>query len=507
MNNLNLDELLGPSAPPIDQASPTVTLKDGRGFAIPFQGEVFQRMSELHPEKNSDYPWSDLGMAELFSDLGYNRVVRYCPDFGRWMVYENGVWKRDDRDALLTMGFVKDFQRLLALYASQLDNDESHMKFTVFVSRLGDNRARKRILDDARDTMRIEASAFDANPYLINCQNGTFNLKNGKFYPHKAEDFLTLQTDFEYTDTPNDFPRWNQFIDEIMESDTEKAGYLQKALGYSILGKASEDCMFVEYGPQTRNGKSVLNESIRLALGDYATVSPIEKLCEHGSINPESPSPELAKLKGKRFVTLSEPKRSITLDASIVKRLTGGEAISARELRKDPFLFVPQLTMWMSCNDLPRVNDKSLFTSNRLRVIQFNRHFDETEQDKSLKDQFRSMEARQGIFKWLVEGYKRYHFEGLIMPDKMKTVVRQYQDSNDTVLQFIQAQCEQVEGETERRSELYRQFQSWARTEGFEKLTKSVFFNELESHGFEIRLLQGTYVVNGLKLITHTVQL
>lgn len=82
----------------------------------------------------------------------------------------------------------------------------------------------------------------------------------------------------------------------------------------------------------------------------------------------------------------------------------GGEDITARELYQAAITFKPQFTMWLSCNDLPAVKDKSLFASDRVRVIEFNRHFTDAEQDKGLKDYFESQEAMKGIFTWLVAG-------------------------------------------------------------------------------------------------------
>ena len=474
-------------------------LKNGQTPDNPRHSAILYKLDELTPENNDDYPWNDLGMAELFNDLGYRRMCRYCPDYGRWFVYENGVWKQDDKDALLTGAYVKEFQRLLAMYASQLDNDDRHVKFSSYVSKLGDNRARKRILEDARELMRIEAQQFDANPYLVNCLNGTYDLKRDRFYEHKAEDFLTMQTAFEYSTNPNDYERWTRFINEIMDGDREKARYLQKALGYSILGLSNEACMFIEHGSTTRNGKSTLNNAIQRALGDYSTVSPVALICKQRfKRDAQAASPELAKLKGKRFVTMSESPDSGKLDAGIIKQLTGGEEIPARAAYGQPFTFVPQMTIWLSCNDLPGVDDETLFTSNRIRLIEFTRHFSDSEQDKSLDAQFSTPQARMGIFKWLVEGYKLYRTEGLTMPVNMTKAVKQYESDNDIVLQFIESQCRP--GKHEKRSKLYNRFKMWAHREGYTCLTNQKFYGELTRHGHKVKPIHGNYVVEGLEL-------
>ena len=51
--------------------------------------------------------------------------------------------------------------------------------------------------------------------------------------------------------------------------------WMQRALGYSILGKTDEQCLFIAYGTGA-NGKSTLFEVIREVLGDYAKVTDFE---------------------------------------------------------------------------------------------------------------------------------------------------------------------------------------------------------------------------------------
>ena len=106
--------------------------------------------------------------------------------------------------------------------------------------------------------MKIAAAQFDTHPYLINCLNGTYDLEHMKFREHRWDDFLTMQTNFEYTLQEVTCPRWEQFIKEVTQNEADKADYLQRALGYSILGTSKEECMFILHGKTTRNGKSTM---------------------------------------------------------------------------------------------------------------------------------------------------------------------------------------------------------------------------------------------------------
>ena len=64
--------------------------------------------------------------------------------------------------------------------------------------------------------------------------------------------------------------RWERFIDEVMDGDTDTAVYLQKAMGFALTGSVEHEEFYVLYGSKSRNGKSTLTE--RLAI--YSLIMP-----------------------------------------------------------------------------------------------------------------------------------------------------------------------------------------------------------------------------------------
>lgn len=182
------------------------------------------------------------------------------------------------------------------------------------------------------------------------------------------------------------------------------------------------------------------------------------------------------------MVTMSESDTAGKLDEATIKQYTGGEDITARELYQSAITFKPQFTMWLSCNDLPSVKDKSLFASDRVRVIEFNRHFTDEEQDKGLKDYFETPEAMRGIFTWLVAGYFKYIRFGLKMSQGMQKVIKQYEKDNDLVLQFLEEKCERnAEGKTRAKS-LYDNYKMWCKGNGYYVCSMKKFNAELTAH-------------------------
>ena len=480
-------------------------LSNGQVITDPDISQKMYIISEKKPEENWDYSIDDMGISQLFSDC-YITDTRYCPEYKTWFTYHGGRWQRDT-GSLLALSKMKQFISLLALYCVEIEDKETRKKFAVFVMKAGDQRVRERLLKDARDEMMINAYEFDNNPNLINCKNGTFDLENMVFYEAKQEDFLTMQTNFEFSQdyTDEKCERWEQFITEITQGDEDKADYLQRALGYSILGNSREECMFILHGKTTRNGKSTLLNTIQHLLGDYATVAPVELICKSNrQKDPNAASPVLAKLKGKRFVTMSENENSGKLDESVIKQYTGGEQLTARGLYEQAITYTPQFKMWLSCNDLPSVRDKSLFASDRLRVIEFNRHFKDTEQDKDLKNIFERPENMKGIFTWLLAGYFHYKQKGLKMAETMKGVLRQYAKDNDLIQQFLEERCERDDNESVTGKTLYDNYKSWCRNNGYYICNNKKFHAEVTAHPewyTEKTIHRNNPVYEGLKLL------
>ena len=472
--------------------------------------EISKKMfyiKSIHPEtpyqeNSTGYSWDEAGMADLFSEC-YQNDTRYCPEAKSWYTYDGGRWQKDV-GSLLVSSKIKEFVRLMALYCGEIPDEEKRKQYMGFVSKMGDRRFRDRMMKDAADSMTIAAAEFDTHPYLINCKNGTYDLETMTFREHDWKDFLTMQTNFDYTMQKVTCPRWEQFIKEVTQDNKDKADYLQRALGYSILGTGKEECMFILHGKTTRNGKSTMLDAIQHLLGDYSTVAPVELICRGDrQKNAEAANPVLAKLKGKRMVTMSESDTAGKLDEATIKQYTGGEDITARELYQSAITFKPQFTMWLSCNDLPAVKDKSLFASDRVRVIEFNRHFSDEEQDKGLKDYFETPEAMKGIFTWLVTGYFKYRRFGLKMCDDMKKVIKQYEKDNDLVLQFLEEKCEGTDEGYTKAKTLYDNYKIWCKSNGYYVCSMKKFNAELATHPewcHEKNLIAGVTVYHGLAL-------
>ncbi|MBR1708605.1 MAG: hypothetical protein IJ719_07250 [Clostridia bacterium] len=286
------------------------------------------------------------------------------------------------------------------------------------------------------------------------------------FRKHDPADFITKISQVTY-DPEAKCPRWDQFVDEVMVGRSSVAKYLQKAVGYSLTGDTSLECLFIMYGPTTRNGKTTMIDTILRLMGEYGRSAKPDMLASNfrGPSNG-APSEDVARLAGSRFVGISEMEQKLTINASLTKQLTGNNRITARYLHENSFEFQLQAKIFIDTNHLPNVNDQTLFESGRLLIIPFNRHFEDYEQDKTLKTTLTDPESLSGILNWAVEGYRLFKAEGLEPPEEVQSATAQYRQDSDRIAQFIDAWMEEGTDEEYRPYEVstkaaYRVYSRW----------------------------------------------
>ena len=275
-------------------------------------------------------------------------------------------------------------------------------------------------------------------------------------------------------------PRWNRFIDEIMQGNTAVSRYLQKAIGYTMTGDTSLECLFVMYGPTTRNGKTTTIETILRVMGEYGCSAKPDLLAANFR-GPSSggPSEDVARLAGARFVGISEMEQKLTINASLTKQLTGNSSITARFLNQNSFDFRMQAKIFIDTNHLPNVNDQTLFESGRIKIIPFNRHFEDHEQDKTLKFTLADPENLSGILNWCIEGYRMFKEEGLDEPEDVKNATAQYRQDSDRISQFM-AQCLKAEKGSELKAcAIYNRYKEWCSENGYKYEGAQNFYKRL----------------------------
>lgn len=455
---------------------------------------------------------------EHFTDLGntyrlirqYGGDLRHVTGWG-WLAWDGARWQRDDKPAYVmskavALGLYGDAQDLLG-------QARKHLETAQRAAELGDGKAEAIAQDRAKDLQgraaalaswakasqsrgKIEAAVklaesepsvsatsedFDADPWLLNCANGTIDLRTGELRPHTRGDLLTRLAPVPYDPTAI-CPTWDAFLTHIMGGNADMLGFLQRAVGYSLTGSVQEQCLFFPYGGGA-NGKSTFLKAILSMLGrDYAKQAAPELL----TVGQDRHPTELADLAGVRFVASIEVAEGKRLAEALVKQLTGGDPVKARLMRQDFFQFDPAFKIWLAANHKPVVKGTDFAIWRRIRLIPFTVTIPEAEQDKRLGDKLHAELA--GILAWAVRGCLAWQRDGLGVPATVTAATEAYRAESDELAGFLEERIDLEERGQEQAGPLYRAYHDWAEANGLKDkdiLTNVKFGRQLTERGFD----------------------
>jgi putative DNA primase/helicase len=324
----------------------------------------------------------------------------------------------------------------------------------------------------------IQPDQLDQNPWLLNCQNGTIDLQTGQLQPHNTGDYITKCVPVAY-DPAAECPLWESFLSDIFEGNQELIVYVWKALGYSMTGFTTEQCLWILHG-SGQNGKSTFLEVLQLLLADYAeTASPSTFLHQ----DRETVRNDVAKLRSARFVSAIETEDGRRLSEVMVKQMTGGDAITARFLFAEYFSFKPSFKIWLATNHKPDIRGTDLAMWRRIRLIPFNWTVPEKQLDKSLPDKLPA--ELPGILAWCVRGCLEWQAAGLEPPEIVQAAINEYRAEQDVLGNFLTERCRLGGDFAASARDLYEAYRDWAESNGETAHTQHRFGKQLRERGLK----------------------
>lgn len=420
---------------------------------------------------------TDLGNAKrLVARHGVD--LRFCQAWGKWLAWDERRWRVDDTGEVERRA--KDTVRSIYLEARNAPSKERAAELAEWAVKSESAHRLNAMIDLARSEPGIPVvpEELDRDPWLLNCLNGTVDLRTGKLRPHRREDMITKIVPVVFNPDA-EAPLWDAFLDRIMGGNERLIGFLQRAAGYSLTGDVSEHVAFLCYGTG-QNGKSVFLNTLLAATGDYGkAIDPELLLARTGEIHPTI----RADLAGVRLAVAIETQEGRRLNEALFKWLTGGDRLKARRMREDFWEFEPTHKFFIATNHKPEVRDTSWSLWRRIRLIPFTVTIPEEEQDKHLAEKLR--DELPGILAWAVRGCVAWQEHGLAAPEEVKAATEQYRAEQDMLMAFIEECCIQAPYAEATAGDLYRAYTRWCETSGEKPLCQRDFGARLGEKGFK----------------------
>jgi P4 family phage/plasmid primase-like protien len=397
----------------------------------------------------------------------------YDDTTGWWEVNSNNQWSNISKGSPLTLrpALIKVFEKLLiefrlVLTKQQLvkvDEDDKAgeeaiatliktcIKFETAIKTTGFQTSVMEQLRGyyAEQTRNILADKgieniallMDTNGYLFAFTDCLYDLKERKYREVLPTDFISINCGYKAPTTSNPEVR-NAIIKNLISiwEDKEMFDYVMKVIANCVCGVRYVEGFFILTG-RGGNGKGVLWELVQRAFGGYYCALS-NKVLTKPIDNPQSASPEIAHLRGKRMAGTTEPEHNEKLLEGTIKQMTGGDVLNGRLLFKDIIKFKPSFGLFIQCNDIPLFNNLSGGGVRRNVVIDFPFQFvDKPTQphhrigDTAVKNIYaKTDEWRNEFIQYLFEVFPSIDglsLDAIPTPQKIKDRTQKYTDENN----------------------------------------------------------------------------
>lgn len=465
-------------------------------------------------------------IAQVVYELYKDRFV--CVDIqkNKWYEFQNHKWVFVQSAYTLEELISDDVRKMMTAYCSEKmassvsnpdgysnENDyRRYAKLMKAIEELGNVPFRANVI-------RACASKFidpgfqaklDTNTYLVGFENGVYDLKELSFRDGLPTDYVSKTVGYEWREYEEDdevFDKINKYFSEV-QTEEDMREYLLTFIA-SILRGVPDQKVHIWTGGGG-NGKSATITLIKNMLGDYYGLVPITILTRKRD-GPSGATPELADKFGKRLLVIQEPEHNDVVFVGQMKELSGTDTIQARPLYGDPFYYVPQFTMVLTCNNLPHIPATDNGTWRRLRVTPFESEFvDENPKGPKqfLKDEQLLEEFPQWAqpMMWLVlTKYYPIYQKGaygkpykILEPAKVIEHTKNYKKDTDVYTEFLEENVQPTnnDNDTESIALIYDSFRSWYSGSFREKApSKKNFVSYLTKNNYKMDK-QNIYGVN-----------
>lgn len=260
--------------------------------------------------------------------------------------------------------------------------------------------------------------------------NGVLNLELGGLRSHDADDMLERVIPWPFRKGAA-CPLWTGVLDLLLgpEGSDGRREALQEFFGYVLLSHAHYKKALILFGPSD-TGKSLILEILRRLVG-------LDRICTLGVEEMDDPLLR-AQLVGKALNVLSEvPEQALIKDGPFKTLVSTEEPITVNPKYKPAFAYVSTAKHVIACNDLPRVNDRTLATFNRLLIVPLTRVLAKEEQDSTLAARIvgggGETGEMAGVVRWALAGARRLWQNAgrFTEPEVSKHLVERYREDEN----------------------------------------------------------------------------
>lgn len=410
----------------------------------------------------------------------------------QWRVFSGGMWCEAEEAERMVLGF---YWKVIL--------DISNRKYSNLL--IGDPKWLKSAMNQSKASSALKivqvltakgAKSLDANPNLIGIQDIVYDIQHKGVRPALASDLIFKSLGTTY-DPGALCPKWEDFLNTVMQDDQEMISYLQRLVGYFLSASTQDQEIYYFYGSGA-NGKSTFLDLIKTLLGSYGVKLSSDTFMRgrNGATSIGKQS-SLANLEGARLAITDETNDTdVSFDVQILKSISGDDDITARRLRHNPRTFKATSKVVMYGNDKPHgnINDEGFWR--RFRFIKFGYVIPDGERTKGLLDQLKG--ELPGILNWALRGLEDWHGNKRKPPQKIVDESVDYREELDTVSEFLRDNTAESVGHLTATITLFEHYVVWCNNNMKVAETKQAFSKRVKRY-FEANKMATPHKTNKMR--------
>ena len=468
-------------------------------------------------------------LAKLYYSIQYSKYVR--SDKTHWYEYNNyNVLEHKGEKPPTSL--LNDISSRLQDYIIEqrnlvLPDDKDYnlkMKHIKLAwTKCGSSPFTKCIIDYLQHLYTVDRldDLIDANANLLSFDNMVYDYKNKIFRDIEPTDYITKTTKFNLKlKYDNDNEKHNkikkslrdQIQKKILEpifKDVDNKDYWLYTTAKSLFGN-SDEVFFIHYG-LGRNGKGLLSNILTKILGNYMYSADSTFLTSITKTN--APNSTLANCKGARYILVSEPDdgtNSANFNVEFIKKLTGNDIITCRDLNKSNISYKPQFTPHIQCNKIPTLNKIDDGIKLRMNIIEYPFKFVENPDpkkpnEKQLDKTLKSIDDANFYNEFMLLLIEYANKINIKKPKNIEELTNNYFEENDLTKEWIKTNYIVHDKEDkEYRNKNYKikvsnLHELFIADKTTQKITLAQFKASMLYNGFEIHIERGYKFFYGLE--------
>jgi P4 family phage/plasmid primase-like protien len=242
----------------------------------------------------------------------------------------------------------------------------------------------------------------DRGRVVISCANGLLRVGDRRLIDHTPDFFNTFALPFDYDPNAGQPIRWQKFLDEVFDGDTEAVAAIQEWFGYILSGRTDLQKMLMLIGP-TRSGKGTIDKVLAALIGSNSHIG-LSGRDLHGEFG-------LSALLGKTVAVFSDERMSMNGKRFVetLLRITGEDVVTVAEKYKPAWTGRLGVRFMFMSNEPPALPDSSGAIVGRLILLYMPRSFLGSE-DTGLAAEL--LTELSGILNWSLDGLERLQRNG-----------------------------------------------------------------------------------------------